>query len=377
MAWDPGKFLKGKMEDENAQTDRVYELPLEDVARDPKQPRKVFSEEGLNDLAEDLKLHGLIQPIVVRFLKMDRFTPKYQIVTGERRWRAAKKAGFKTIRAVVMNTADKRIGFVQMAENMKRENLSIAEIAEFIRSQLPADYDNPKSKDAINAVKQAKDEVAEALGIDGPDLSRYLSYFSAPDYVQEAVKSGKIATLRPLADLTHLLQSTPEEAETIRQWLENTDLVTQRNIRELKVSFRSAEPETDISSDNPDEKTPQDAEAGEDDDGGSVVSDEAAGSSALAYTEKEKETAARREQEERNAAAEDAADALLADKKPIKLRHPLLIAQWVDQDGVPHQVELLLVKPDNPGFGHVRSSEEGLDLEVPLENLKLQSLTEG
>lgn len=113
-----------------ASDETMRDVEVEVIKADPQQPRKEFDEEALKELAESIKAHGLIQPIVLR-PSPDK-EDEYYIIAGERRFRAVKLNGDKTIRAIVKKTLKpEEIGYVQMAENVKRANLTVVEIAEF------------------------------------------------------------------------------------------------------------------------------------------------------------------------------------------------------------------------------------------------------
>ena len=106
----------------------LVELPLESVIPDPTQPRKKFDEEKLKELAESIKQHGLLEPILVKPIE----DGKYQIIAGERRWRACKIAGLPTIKAIVWEgeiSEDKK-HLLQIIENLQRDDLNPIEEAE-------------------------------------------------------------------------------------------------------------------------------------------------------------------------------------------------------------------------------------------------------
>ena len=100
------------------------EIPLERLSANPFQPRAEFDAEKLEELAESIKLHGVLQPVVVR-----RFGDGYQIIAGERRWRAAQMAGLKAIPAVVRELDDAGMIQVALIENLQREDLNPIEEA--------------------------------------------------------------------------------------------------------------------------------------------------------------------------------------------------------------------------------------------------------
>ena len=111
----------------------VIMLRLSDIEPNPQQPRKEFDAEGLSQLAESIAAHGLIQPIVVRSSGSDGY---YQIVAGERRWRASKMAGLIEVPVIIMEMDDKKAAQIALIENIQRENLNPMEEAAAFRALL-------------------------------------------------------------------------------------------------------------------------------------------------------------------------------------------------------------------------------------------------
>ncbi len=142
-----------------------YDFDIDIVSPDPNQPRKNFDEVALQELADDLKKNGLIQPIVVR--EDPDNVGKFIVVAGERRLKAAKLAGFKKIRSILSTYDNSQLGYVQIAENAKRDNLKFYEMAEFIVSRADA------------GEKQA--DIAEKLGLSKTKLSEFMIWKDAPE----------------------------------------------------------------------------------------------------------------------------------------------------------------------------------------------------
>ena len=179
-----------------ASDETMRDVEVEVIKADPRQPRKEFDEEALKELAESIKAHGLIQPIVLR-PSLDK-EDEYYIIAGERRFRAVKLNGDKTIRAIVKKTLKpEEIGYVQMAENVKRANLTVVEIAEFICRQLEA------------GEKQA--DVAEKLGLNKAIVSQYAVWPELPECIKEALTSKKIGSIQSAYALFKTWQEYPEE----------------------------------------------------------------------------------------------------------------------------------------------------------------------
>uniref|UniRef100_UPI003F4960BA ParB/RepB/Spo0J family partition protein n=1 Tax=Cupriavidus yeoncheonensis TaxID=1462994 RepID=UPI003F4960BA len=140
------------------------QLAVADLVPNPWQPRRVFSEAKLSELAESIREVGLMQPIVVR-----RAESGYQIVAGERRWRAHKMLGLDTVKAVVVECSDADMAVLAMVENISRDDLSDYEIALSVRRT---------EKEFPSRVR-----LAEALGLSKSGLYRFLSFAQLPEFV--------------------------------------------------------------------------------------------------------------------------------------------------------------------------------------------------
>lgn len=176
----------------------MRDVELEVIKADPQQPRKEFDEDALKELAESIKTHGLIQPIVLR-PSPDK-EGEYYIIAGERRFRAVKLNGAKTIRAIVKKTLKSEgIGYVQMAENIKRANLTVVEISEFICRHIEA------------GEKQA--EIAEKLGLNKGVVSQYASWPGLPECIKGAINSKKLGSIQSAYALFKTWEDYPEETE--------------------------------------------------------------------------------------------------------------------------------------------------------------------
>jgi len=103
------------------------QIPINAIDPNPLQPRQAFPEEGLNELAESIRMSGLVQPVLVR--KSDSAPQRFQLVAGERRWRAAKLAGLETVPAVIRELSDPEALGLALTENLLREDLNALEVA--------------------------------------------------------------------------------------------------------------------------------------------------------------------------------------------------------------------------------------------------------
>ena len=116
---------------EEAKTnDQIVEINLSELRANPYQPRKNFDEEALNELASSIKEHGVFQPIIVK-----KSIKGYEIIAGERRFRASKLAGMQTIPAIVKDFSDEEMMQIALLENLQRENLTSIEEAKAYKSR--------------------------------------------------------------------------------------------------------------------------------------------------------------------------------------------------------------------------------------------------
>ena len=210
----------------------MRDVEVEVIKADPQQPRKEFDEDALKELAESIKTHGLIQPIVLR-PSPDK-EAEYYIIAGERRFRAVKLNGAKTIRAIVKKTfKPEEIGYVQMAENIKRANLSVVEIAEFICRQLET------------GEKQA--DVAEKLGLNKAIVSQYASWTELPECIKEALTSKKIGSIQSAYALFKTWQEFPKETETFITENENISSSEAKKFDPKSLYVQTFQDQEDIS----------------------------------------------------------------------------------------------------------------------------------
>ena len=109
---------------DTATNEEIIDIKIDELRPNPYQPRKVFNDESLNDLAESIKEHGVFQPIIVK-----KSIKGYEIIAGERRVRASKLAGLEVIPAIIRNLNDEQMMEIALLENLQRENLSAIEEA--------------------------------------------------------------------------------------------------------------------------------------------------------------------------------------------------------------------------------------------------------
>lgn len=137
----------------------LKEIPIDLIEANPHQPRKVFDDETINELSESIKLYGIVQPLSVRKLA----NKKYELIAGERRLRAAKKAGLKKIPVIITKVTDKDSAFIAIIENIQRENLSFIEEAEGYKKLI--DSYGYSQQDIANSVGKSQSTIANKLRI--------------------------------------------------------------------------------------------------------------------------------------------------------------------------------------------------------------------
>lgn len=163
----------------------VQELKIIEVEPNRNQPRKQFDEEALEELSESIKRYGLIQPIIVT--KKDGY---YQIVAGERRWRASKKAGLTTIKAIVREDDEKKNKEIALIENIQREDLNAVEKATGMKL-LMDEYDLTQM------------QLAEIVGKSRSGVANTLRILNLDERVLELAKQGKLTEGHCRALLTY------------------------------------------------------------------------------------------------------------------------------------------------------------------------------
>ena len=160
-------------------------LPIELVQRNPQQPRKHFDEAELNDLSSSIKTHGVLQPILVRPIA----DGKYEIVAGERRWRAAQRAGLHSIPAVIRELNEVEVLEIAIVENVQRLDLNPIEEAQGFQA-------------LIDRFGRTQQEIADAVGKSRPHIANMLRLLQLPDDLQEMVRDGRLSSGHARAILT-------------------------------------------------------------------------------------------------------------------------------------------------------------------------------
>ena len=164
----------------------AQELPIESIVANPQQPRKSFDYNSLQDLSDSLKRTGLLQPVLVR-----RHGQQYQIVVGERRWRAAQMAGLTHIPAIVREATEAQSLELALVENLLREDLNPMEEAEAYQRLL-------------TEFSWTQEELGERVGKDRSSIANFLRLLKLPDVIQADLRAGRLTMghARALLSLT-------------------------------------------------------------------------------------------------------------------------------------------------------------------------------
>ena len=200
--------LFADFDEEKEADEKVEELQLDEIRPNPYQPRKNFDEENLKDLSDSIRNNGVFQPIIVRKSSV----MGYEIIAGERRFRASKLAGKDSIPAIVRAIDDEQMMEVAVLENLQREDLSPLEEAEAYST-------------LMKNLKITQSELSERLGKSRPYIANYLRLLDLPREVKAFVQDGKLSmgqarTLLALKDkdkLVELAKKTVKENYTVRQ----------------------------------------------------------------------------------------------------------------------------------------------------------------
>ena len=158
------------------QVTHTMRIPIADIQVNPKQPRRDFDEAALNELAASIKLHDIIQPLTVSKLA----NGKYQLIAGERRFRASKIAGLTDVPAYIRQANDQQLLELALLENLQREDLNAIEIA--------ISY-----KRMMEELNHTQEQVAERMGKERTTVTNYLRLLKLPPDIQLAVRNGTLS----------------------------------------------------------------------------------------------------------------------------------------------------------------------------------------
>ncbi len=191
-------------------------LPISEIIPNRNQPRQTFDENSLNQLAADIEKHGVLQPILVRPLS----SGGYQIVAGERRFRASKIAGLKEMPVIIKNLSDEEAMELAIIENLQRENLNPIEEAEGFLS-------------LMQTCNLSQDEVAQKLSKSRAVIANAVRLLNLPDELREYVKIGKLTRAQ---GRTLLSFEDKEEMKSVAEMVITKNL----SVREIEQMARNA-----------------------------------------------------------------------------------------------------------------------------------------
>lgn len=193
--------------------DKVVDIPLTQIRPNPYQPRKTFDEEAIKELAESIRQHGVIQPIIVRSA-----VKGYEIIAGERRYRASQLVGNATIPAVVRDFSDQQVMEIALIENLQREDLNAIELAQAYQS-------------IMDKFRLTQEELSLRVGKSRSHIANFLRLLTLPSEVKEHVSRGTLSMghARALAGL----KDEKKLKELARQTIEN-----EWSVRELEDAIQ-------------------------------------------------------------------------------------------------------------------------------------------
>jgi ParB family transcriptional regulator, chromosome partitioning protein len=211
-----GRGLGALLASEPTESESLVEVPIDQIEVNPNQPRKVFDFTALDELAASIKSSGVIQPIIVR-----RVAGTYQLIAGERRWRAARQAGLDRIPAIVRDATDAQSIELALVENLLREDLNPIETAQAYQKLL-AEFG------------WIQEELAQRVGKDRTSIANSLRLLRLPDEIQADLRNGRLTMghARALLALTSV-------AEQLR--LRDEILAHDWSVRTTEDSIRATE----------------------------------------------------------------------------------------------------------------------------------------
>ena len=215
-------------------------LPIEQIKPNSLQPRKTFDKELLNQLAASIKDKGVLQPIVVRKAKGNK--KSWQIIAGERRWRAAQIAGLHEIPVHIKNIKDEEVAIVALIENIQRENLSAIDEAKGYKS-------------IMEKFSITQEELAETMYRSRAYIANFIRLLNLPIDVQKLIEEKKISVgqVRPIighkncSSLAKTIISKNLNARQVEQLLKNEKTITHKNKIEPDINIINLEKELEAS----------------------------------------------------------------------------------------------------------------------------------
>ncbi|CAH8767835.1 ParB/RepB/Spo0J family partition protein [Paenibacillus dendritiformis] len=199
--------------------DKVTEVSLQQLRPNPYQPRKNFDEQSIQELAESIKQHGVIQPIIVRSV-----VKGYEIIAGERRYRASQLLGLTTIPAVIRSFSDQQVMEIALIENLQRENLNAIELALAYQG-------------LMDQFSLTQEELSVKVGKSRSHIANFLRLLQLPEEVKEYVSRGTLSMgharaivgVKDTTKVKQLAKSTIDQGWSVRQLEEAIQQLHQKN----------------------------------------------------------------------------------------------------------------------------------------------------
>lgn len=220
-----------------AATGGLLEIPVSDIAPSPDQPRRIFHDAEIEKLAASIQRHGVLQPVVVRRAPADTGVP-YELVVGERRWRAAQRTGRATLPAAVQDVAEDDLLEIALVENVQRRDLNAMELAEAFRTLCDAGL--------------TQEQVGARVGLERSTVANHLRLLELSDALRQDVEDEKIS---PGHAKVLLSLGDPEQRRELAQRIKSEGLsvrATERAVHAL------ASPSTDTGKRGRDRKVRRD-----------------------------------------------------------------------------------------------------------------------
>jgi ParB family chromosome partitioning protein len=198
------------------ETDKVIQIPLAQLRPNPYQPRKHFNEDSIRELSESIKEHGVIQPIIVR-----KVLKGFEIIAGERRFRASQLVGLPTVPAVERNFSDQQVMEIALIENVQREDLNAMEIAVAYQA-------------IIDQFSLTQEELSAKVGKSRSHIANFLRLLQLPESIKQYVSRGTLS-------MGHARAIVGVKDDKVKKELTETAISKQWSVRELEEAIKNLE----------------------------------------------------------------------------------------------------------------------------------------
>jgi ParB family chromosome partitioning protein len=198
------------------ESDKIIQIPLSQLRANPYQPRKHFNEDSIKELAESIREHGVIQPIIVR-----KVLKGFEIIAGERRLRASQVCGLATIPAVERSFSDQQVMEIALIENVQREDLNALEIAVAYQS-------------IIDSFSLTQEELSAKVGKSRSHIANFLRLLQLPEAIKQYVSRGTLS-------MGHARAIVGVKDDQLKKQLAETAISKQWSVRDLEEEIKKLE----------------------------------------------------------------------------------------------------------------------------------------